>query len=1082
MREYDDINLRRQARIRRQQKSQSTPKPPDSRSGTPHASGDRALRLAGLIPAKAKPDPQPKQIRTPKHSHLLNTNPNPSHKPTAPNLPNQNPSLTRTGRLSFFQPSSPLGPVSPPSLLWGNPRFTAQPPPPLFGSPFLVTGETPSPFAQTSPFTQPTGLFGSPNRFLAQANPQSSLFASLGQQPKVQDRRTPEQKLRDRSNCEDANLALAILRSNHERLNNEQKLYTQNQNPNSPHWQRLWQAADSRRQIQQQQSKLWAQRNALSEALNGSDAPPGLYAPVPGESPEARRKRIESHPYYRRQVQLQSQIKAKENEIAALDYNRATLEFQYPGLRAVQGETGKNPQDLKAVLDRIPKEFNGMRHEIEQLTQQVERDPAAVRKLNLSNINPVIARQLKEFGQSPEDRYRARFEREAANTAQNILRANRDRLDLQQKQYSQDQNPNSPHWQQLWQVANQRRMLQQSRTTLREKMNALREERIHAEAPPDLYELRIEESPEARRKRIQSHPYYRRQVQIQDEIKAKENQVATLEQARVTLEFQYPGVRAVQGETGKDPKDVKTVLSRMPEEFNGIRSNIDQLSQELQWNPSAVRNLDSVVATQLERWRKDKSIPPEQTQQVEQWLRTEKENKQRIEQATGAVGGILGFVSLFLPQTWPAKIGSLMRWGGAGLSLYSAASSLPDLMMVNQATQAQRGGAGQLTEQSEGEAQFNLVMGYSNLVLAGVDAGLEVGIVQRLAKSTMSLAGSRVSLTQRQWSQLIEYAKQGPSGAEQARALLASVKNLPQQVADELWSAIDRAVPQPQMAGVPRNVANDVANPNQPMQSTGTGRGSGRSTAPNPNVTTEIAAKWSQAKNWKDVEPLIGQQAGGALPKGYHYRTRNGRTEIVRKTQNNEALVPLQVGEDGTFQITTKVSNRISNAAAMRKNFEAKFGKLQSGYWIHHVIPDDVVRNNALAKFARRLGYNLDDSRNLVGLAGKEEWAKVRTGQAKAPTNGGYGDSVGHWSSHAQYSGEVNEYLSQRLGRLERKYGDLENALKDSNKKKQLTQEVDKVMRDAEDYFRNKIQSGDVPKTGDGRLAWIEQQETEPTA
>jgi hypothetical protein len=124
----------------------------------------------------------------------------------------------------------------------------------------------------------------------------------------------------------------------------------------------------------------------------------------------------------------------------------------------------------------------------------------------------------------------------------------------------------------------------------------------------------------------------------------------------------------------------------------------------------------------------------------------------------------------------------------------------------------------------------------------------------------------------------------------------------------------------------------------------------------------------------------------------------------------------------------------------------------------------------------------LDDSRNLVGLAGKEEWAKVRTGQAKAPTSGGYSDSVGHWSSHADYSRRVDLYLNNQLERLEVKYGDLEQALNNPEKKKQLMQEVDRVMKGAEDYFRQKIRNGDVPKTKDGRLAWNDQQRTEPTA
>ena len=96
----------------------------------------------------------------------------------------------------------------------------------------------------------------------------------------------------------------------------------------------------------------------------------------------------------------------------------------------------------------------------------------------------------------------------------------------------------------------------------------------------------------------------------------------------------------------------------------------------------------------------------------------------------------------------------------------------------------------------------------------------------------LDLAASGAQVTRQQWSQLIEFAKQGASGGEKARELLASIKNLPKQAADEIWRAIDQVVPQPELVGVPKG---DI-DPKQPMQSTGTGRASGGTTTPNPNV------------------------------------------------------------------------------------------------------------------------------------------------------------------------------------------------------------------------------------------------------
>jgi A nuclease family of the HNH/ENDO VII superfamily with conserved AHH len=107
----------------------------------------------------------------------------------------------------------------------------------------------------------------------------------------------------------------------------------------------------------------------------------------------------------------------------------------------------------------------------------------------------------------------------------------------------------------------------------------------------------------------------------------------------------------------------------------------------------------------------------------------------------------------------------------------------------------------------------------------------------------------------------------------------------------------------------------------------------------------------------------------------------------------------------------------------MRLNFEKDYGKLKSGYWIHHLIPDAVVRNNPLAKFARSIGYDLDHSGNLLGLADKETWAKIRTNQIKGASSNGYSDKVGHWSSHEKYSKQVEGYLNREFGKLQSKFG-----------------------------------------------------------
>lgn len=165
----------------------------------------------------------------------------------------------------------------------------------------------------------------------------------------------------------------------------------------------------------------------------------------------------------------------------------------------------------------------------------------------------------------------------------------------------------------------------------------------------------------------------------------------------------------------------------------------------------------------------------------------------------------------------------------------------------------------------------------------------------------------------------------------------------------------------------------------------------------------------------------------------------------------------------------------------MGLNFEKAYGELKDGYWIHHLIPDAVVRNNSLAKFARSIGYDLDHSSNLLGLADKETWAKIRTNQVEGASGNGYSDKVGHWSSHEKYSKQVQDYLSDQFKRLKGEFGDLEKALQDPTKSKRLKLEVEQTMKDAENHFRDLINNGKAPSTPDGRISWNNEQ-TEPIA
>jgi hypothetical protein len=372
------------------------------------------------------------------------------------------------------------------------------------------------------------------------------------------------------------------------------------------------------------------------------------------------------------------------------------------------------------------------------------------------------------------------------------------------------------------------------------------------------------------------------------------------------------------------------------------------------------------------------------------------------------------------------------------------------------------------------------MMGQTNLLLAGLDVGLTAKATTGLLKSSARTAAAFSKIKPAQLAQVMKEVAAG--NIEKARSVLRTVGQVSDEVADEIVRSLgglrgERLA----IEGVPGEVEGAI-DPKQPMQSRGTARGSNQITAPNSNIAPEIVAKWSKTKNWKEVEPFIGQQAGDKLPPGYRYRKGKGGEgwEIVRDVNDNEKLVPLQIGEDGTLQITSTVSRRISNPRAMEKNFEAAYGKRHKGYWIHHIIPDDVVRSNAFAKLARSLGYDLDKADNLIGLADKNEWQKIIKGEGQE-IGDGYTHAVGHWTSHENYSKQVSQYLDRRFNQLKQEFGDLEQALKDPQKKTQITNEVNQIMEDTENEFRSLIEKGKLP-VKNGRIAWNSNQDNQHTA
>jgi Bacterial EndoU nuclease len=377
-------------------------------------------------------------------------------------------------------------------------------------------------------------------------------------------------------------------------------------------------------------------------------------------------------------------------------------------------------------------------------------------------------------------------------------------------------------------------------------------------------------------------------------------QIEQARQNQVTLTYAYPALAAVQDESGNHPKDIQTVQSRIPGEFDGIRGNIDKLSAEMVKDPSVATLFDSVVQQSLHQ------VPPEQRPQVMTWLKTQRENQERNTQIGALASGGLMLASLF-------PVGRLtatgLRMVGIGLGGGVAAAQMPDLMLLDTAAQAGRGGT-PLTNQSPEQAKFNLVMGYANVGLAGLDVGLETGAVQKLAGVSGELAATGVQVSREKWGQVMGWVKQGPAGVEKAKAFLASVKGWSKETAAEAIQIIKNGFsPEVETVGVPGQSAAKTTEENikdaKALQSKGSGSGEYKK----PKIIADLE-KLPNAKLFapNQLEHVIfGNRNKAGKFTGWHHFTSRRPGEDVR-IANNLSLNELEKDANGVYKAAVEAS------------------------------------------------------------------------------------------------------------------------------------------------------------------------------
>ena len=159
--------------------------------------------------------------------------------------------------------------------------------------------------------------------------------------------------------------------------------------------------------------------------------------------------------------------------------------------------------------------------------------------------------------------------------------------------------------------------------------------------------------------------------------------------------------------------------------------------------------------------------------------------------------------------------------------------------------------------------------------------------------------------------------------------------------------------------------------------------------------------------NYNSLSP----QEKAILEQSYTIVERDGRPPILKRKKIKDGYPPIHIEEEGGQYIIknghASGSNRLSNSHTMNKNYEAAYGKKPDGYQIHHVIPDERVRNNPLAREGYNRGiFDLDRASNLKGLP--EEAAQ---------------SELIHRGSHPKWNDHVDEVLNNEEEKLLDKYG-----------------------------------------------------------
>ena len=486
---------------------------------------------------------------------------------------------------------------------------------------------------------------------------------------------------------------------------------------------------------------------------------------------------------------------------------------------------------------------------------------------------------------------------------------------------------------------------------------------------------------------------------LADALKA---QLQKVKQVRASLLAQYPASGLVKTEeTELSDAELQAILS---ERFNSVGQNIESSREKINSGDVPIEQLEPVINEVLAQ--QGENLSTQQRQEIEGYIAQQRRIDKTIKYG-GTAAEVALTVGAVVSSIYSFGLTGLLAGFGTAIGVGTAAYELEQAGDLNTLAKAGAGGGEPLIANPDA-AQLNRNMAIANLVLAGVDV-LAVGVDgAKLANKVLS--GSKADVI----------AKLTPEQTKQFKTLAittdeAQKQQLRQSLKQELGDEFDAAY--------------KVFDSSEFRELT--------------DAETRLITGGGQVTDspfaGMDYNSLSPQEKA-ILEQNYTVyntdaRRQAGKPDIIRLRDSKSGNPPIHIEEvNGQYIIKNghakSGSNRISDAKAMKDNYRAVHGDIPDGHQLHHIIPDNVVQRNPLAKEARKRGYDLDRVTNLEAL----------------PSYGKPGELV-HRGPHSKWDDHVEEVLEKAKRKLLKKHRvnsveqlpdeALENGLKSAERKLQ---------------------------------------------